>query len=389
MIKIDRNPFAYTVINSLSQYPVTLLLGPRQCGKTTLARDIFAAHGGAYFDLEDPECPLKPEIAKQVLKDLRGLVIIDEFQRQPGLFPLLRVLADRPENPAQFLVLGSASFDLVRGLSETLAGRAAFVEMAGFDLSEVGVQHSTALWIRGGFPRAYLAADDDASLGWRQNFIQSFLERDIPQLGIRIAAQSLRRFWVMLAHLQGQIWNAADLARSLGSKEDTARRYMDVLAGAFMVRQLSPWFENVGKRLVKAPKVYIRDSGILHALLGLRDLAQVQSNPKLGGSWEGFALEQVIRLAGAERESYFYKTYAGAELDLLVMRGGKRYGFEFKYADAPGTSKSMHHVMADLKLDRLWVVYPGEGRYPLTDRMEALPLAKCAAALKEENLLAG
>jgi predicted AAA+ superfamily ATPase len=192
----------------------------------------------------------------------------------------------------------------------------------------------------------------------------------------------------MLAHLQGQIWNAADLARSLGSKEDTARRYMDVLAGAFMVRQLSPWFENVGKRLVKAPKVYIRDSGILHALLGLRDLAQVQSNPKLGGSWEGFALEQVIRLAGAEREAYFYKTYAGSELDLLVMRGGKRYGFEFKYADAPGTSKSMHNVVADLKLDRLWVVYPGEGRYPLTDRMEALPLAKCAAALKEENLLA-
>jgi predicted AAA+ superfamily ATPase len=193
----------------------------------------------------------------------------------------------------------------------------------------------------------------------------------------------------MLAHLQGQIWNAADLARSLGSKEDTARRYMDVLSGAFMVRQLSPWFENVGKRLVKAPKVYIRDSGILHALLGLRDLTQVQSNPKLGGSWEGFALEQVIRLAGAERESYFYKTYAGAELDLLVMRGGKRYGFEFKYADAPGTSKSMHSVMTDLKLDRLWVIYPGEGRYPLTDRMEALPLAKCAAALKEENLLAG
>jgi len=339
--------------------------------------------------LEDPECPLKPEIAKQVLKDLRGLVVIDEFQRQPGLFPLLRVLADRPENPAQFLVLGSASFDLVRGISETLAGRAAFVEMAGFDLSEVGVQHSTALWIRGGFPRAFLAGGDDASLGWRQNFIQSFLERDIPQLGIRIPAQSLRRFWVMLAHLQGQIWNAADLARSLGSKEDTARRYMDVLSGAFMVRQLSPWFENVGKRLVKAPKVYIRDSGILHALLGLRDLTQVQSNPKLGGSWEGFALEQVIRLAGAERESYFYKTYAGAELDLLVMRGGKRYGFEFKYADAPGTSKSMHNVMADLKLDRLWVIYPGEGRYPLTDRMEALPLAKCAVALKEENLLAG
>lgn len=388
MTKLGRRHLVQTVTKFLSQYPVTLLLGPRQCGKTTLARDIFAARGGAYFDLEDPECPLKPGIAKQVLKDLRGLVVIDEFQRQPGLFPLLRVLADRPENPVQFLVLGSASFELVRGISETLAGRAAFVEMAGFDLSEVGAQRSTALWIRGGFPRAFLAGDDDASHGWRQNFIQSFLERDIPQLGIRIPAQSLRRFWVMLSHLQGQVWNAADLARSLGSKEDTARRYLDVLAGAFMVRQLSPWFENVGKRLVKSPKVYIRDSGILHALLGLKDLTQLQSNPKLGSSWEGFALEQVIRLAGAERESYFYKTYAGAELDLLVMRGGKRYGFEFKHADSPGTSKSMHTVMADLKLDRLWVVYPGEERYPFSDRMEALPLAKCAAALREENLLA-
>jgi predicted AAA+ superfamily ATPase len=218
--------------------------------------------------LEDPECPLKAEIAKQVLKDLKGLVVIDEFQRLPELFPLLRVLADRPENPAQFLVLGSASFELVRGISETLAGRAAFVEMSGFDLAEVGLEHSTSLWIRGGLPRAFLAADDDASLGWRQNFIQSFLERDIPQLGIRIPAHTLRRFWVMLAHLQAQVWNAADLARSIGSKEDTARRYLDVLAGAFMVRQLPPWFENVGKRLAKASRVYTRDAGILHALTG-------------------------------------------------------------------------------------------------------------------------
>jgi predicted AAA+ superfamily ATPase len=336
--------------------------------------------------LEDPECPLKPEIAKQVLKDLRGLVVIDEFQRQSELFPLLRVLADRIDNPAQFLVLGSASLELVRGISETLAGRAAFIEMAGFDLMEVGTEQSTALWIRGGFPRAYLAADDDASLGWRQNFMQSFLERDIPQLGIRIPAQALRRFWVMLAHVQGQVWNAADLARSLGSKEDTARRYLDILEGAFLVRQLPPWFENVGKRLVKAPKVYIRDSGILHALLGLKDLIQVQSNYKLGSSWEGFALEQIIRLAGVDREAYFYKTHGGAELDLLILRGGKRYGFEFKYADAPRTTKSMHVVIEDLKLDRLWVVYPGERRYPFDERMEAIPLSVCPEALKEAGL---
>lgn len=386
MSKISRNLLLQTVTAHISQYPVTLLLGPRQCGKTTLARDLFSDHGGTYFDLEDPECPLKPGIAKQVLKDLRGIVVIDEFQRQPELFPLLRVLSDRPENPAHFLVLGSAAFELVRGISETLAGRAAFVEMSGFDLDEVDSTHATALWIRGGFPKAFLATDDDSSFGWRQNFIQAFLERDIPQLGIRIPGQTLRRFWVMLAHLQGQVWNAADLARSLGSKEDTARRYLDVLAGSFMVRQLSPWFENVGKRLVKASKVYIRDSGILHALLGLKNQIQVHSNPKLGSSWEGFALEQVIRLAGAEKEAYFYKTYSGAELDLLIMRGGKRYGFEFKYADAPRSTKSMHAVIADLKLDRLWVVYPGERRYPLNDRIEVVPITDCAEVLREAML---
>lgn len=384
MIKLNRPSWIKSIETALSRYPVTLLLGPRQCGKTTLARDIHASRGGAYFDLEDPESPLQPEVAKQVLKSLQGLVVIDEFQRQPELLPLLRVLADRPDNQAKFLVLGSASFDLVRGISETLAGRAAFIELSGFNLSEAGVQQMTALWLRGGFPRSYLAESDASSIDWRQNFIQSFLERDIPLLGIRIPSHALRRFWVMLAHLHGQVWNSADLARSMGTKEDTARRYLDILTGSFMVRQLSPWFENVGKRLVKAPKIYLRDSGILHALLGLKDFNQVHSHPKLGSSWEGFALEQVISLAAVERDAYFYRTHGGAELDLLIMRAGKRFGFEFKYGDAPRTTKSMHIVIKDLGLDRLWVVYPGETRYEMAEKIEALPLLNCEQLAQTE-----
>ena len=267
-MNIARTELISRVEKSLSRYPVTLLLGPRQCGKTTAAREIFQDRGGAYFDLEDPETPLRSDTAKLVLKDLQGLVVIDEFQRQPDLFPLLRVLADRDPNPAHFLVLGSASPELVRGVSESLAGRVAYQEMNGFQLAETGAGNLQSLWLRGGFPRAYLAEDDRASFEWRVNFLQSFLERDIPQLGIRIPAHALRRFWVMLAHVHGQVWNASELARSMGAKEDTARKYLDILTGAFMVRQLPPWFQNVGKRLVKAPKIYIRDSGIFHTLLG-------------------------------------------------------------------------------------------------------------------------
>ena len=384
MIKLERKKRLQSIQSALSRYPVVLLLGPRQCGKTTLAHDIYQVRGGAYFDLEDPECPLQPGIAKQVLKHLEGLVVIDEFQRQPELLPLLRVLADRPGNPACFLVLGSASFDLIRGISETLAGRAAFIELGGFNLTETAGDQSPALWLRGGFPRSYLSESDAASIDWRQHFIQSFLERDIPLLGIRIPSHALRRFWIMLAHHHGQVWNSADLARAMGTKEDTARRYLDVLTGSFMVRQLSPWFENVGKRLVKAPKIYLRDSGILHALLGLKNVNQVHSHPKLGYSWEGYAMEQVISLAEAERDVFYYRTHGGAELDLMLMRGGKRYGFEFKYSDAPGTTKSMHIVGKDLKLDRLWVVYPGESRYQMTDRIEALPLQDCEQVARSE-----
>lgn len=379
---IKRNRLIDSIIHSINRFPVTLLLGPRQCGKTTLAKEIFQEKGGTYFDLEDPETPLRPEIASLVLKGLKGLVIIDEVQSQPNLFQLLRVLADRKPLPARFLLLGSASLDIVRGISESMAGRVAYVEMGGFISDEIDAKDMDMLWIRGGFPLSFLAENNQYSYEWRSNFIRSFLERDIPQMGIRIPAQALRRFWIMLAHYHANIWNAADLARSMGVKEDTARRYLDILSGAFLIRQLPPWFENVGKRLVKAPKIFIRDSGILHSLLGLSDISQVQSHPKLGFSWEGFALEQVIGLTRAERDVYFYKTHGGAELDCLLLHKGKKYGFEFKYESSPTVTKSMHIVMQDIGLEKLFIVYPGSKGYPAGKNIDVVPLIKLTDVLK-------
>jgi uncharacterized protein len=384
MALIPRRALLEQLTASLNTWPVTLLIGPRQCGKTTLAREIYRLQGGTFFDLEDPETPLRRGIAKLILKNLKGLVVIDEFQRQPELFELLRVLVDREKNPARFLVLGSASLDLVRGVSESLAGRVAYVHIGGFDFTETGPASIDRLWLRGSFPKSFLAKDEQSSYSWRLQFVQSFLERDIPLLGIRIPSTALRRFWLMVAHMHGQVWNAADLARSMDVKEDTARKYLDILTGSFMVRQLLPWFENVGKRLVKAPKVYIRDSGIVHALLGLKALPQVQSHPKLGLLWEGFALEQVLRLMGTEGHEYFYKTHGGAELDLLIFSNGKRHGFEFKYTDRPASTRSMHVVLKDLGLEKLWVVYPGEQRYPLSEGIEVLPLTAVQLALQEK-----
>jgi predicted AAA+ superfamily ATPase len=378
---LSRPEIIQEIKRAIREYPVTLVLGPRQCGKTTLARQISKDFSSAYFDLEDPATPLRPEISALTLKELRGLVVIDEFHRQPHLFEYLRVLSDRRPLPARFLILGSASPELVRGVSESLAGRIAYVSMGGFVLGEAGEEKSQHLWARGGFPRSFLARTDEESYRWRINFVHSFLERDIPQLGIRIPSTALFRFWTMLAHLHGQNWNAADLARSMGVKEDTARRYLDILTGSFMMRQLHPWFENVGKRVVKAPKVYFRDSGILHALLGLRNRRDILSHPKLGFSWEGYALEQIIRAAGAEKEAFFYKTHAGAELDLLLIRKGKRYGFEFKYESAPQATKSMHIVAEDLRLDHLWVIYPGETTYRLSKDIEVFPLVKLNSVL--------
>lgn len=373
---IQRKRLEERLAKTVKGFPVTLLLGPRQCGKTSLARRLAAKTGAAFFDLEDPENTLAPETLALNLRDKRGLVIIDECQREPALFPYLRVLADRRPLPARFLLLGSASPELVRGVSETLAGRVAQVQMEGFTIEEVGSARAPRLWRRGGSPASFLAATEEASYRWRLEFIQTHLERDLPALGIQVPGAALRRFWMMAAHIQAQTWNASDLARSMKTQEATAQRYLDILTGSFMLRQLPPWFENLGKRLVKAPKVYFRDTGVLHALLRLRNERELQTFPRLGFSWEGFAIEQVIGRLEAERDAYFYRTHGGAELDLLVLRGGKRHGFEMKHTDAPAMTKSMGVALEDLRLDHLWVLYPGEKTYRLSKKVTALPVTR-------------
>jgi predicted AAA+ superfamily ATPase len=358
---------------SFQIHPVTALLGPRQCGKTTLARLIAEQEPSTVFDLENPVDIQRLSSPMQALKDLSGLVIIDEVQRKPELFELLRVLVDRSDQNARFLLLGSASPHLVKGVSESLAGRIGFVDLAGFQLWEVGVQHRDRLWIRGGLPKAFLADTESDSTQWRESFIRTFLERDIPQLGITIAAETLRRFWTMVAHSHGQVWNAAEFARALGTAENTARRYLDILTGAYMVRVLPPWFENLKKRQVKAPKIYIRDSGLFHSLLQVSTLADLRGHPKIGASWEGFALEHIIHVFRT-RDADFWATHAGAELDLMVTIAGKRHGFEFKYTDAPGRKRSMHIAIEDLGLEHLWVIYPGDQQYALDSKITVMPL---------------
>jgi len=366
---------------ALAANPICALLGPRQCGKTTLARQLASRHPAAhYFDLETATARARLAEPELALSPLRGLVVLDEIQVLPNLFTVLRPLADRPRNPARFLILGSASPDLVRGVSESLAGRVGFVDLSGFALDEVGPGRARRLWLRGGLPRSFLAASPRQSLEWRRDLIRTFLERDIPQLGIRIPPETLRRFWLMIAHYHGQLWSGAELARSMGVSEHTVRHYLDILAGAYVLRQLPPWFENLGKRQYKSPKVYVRDSGLLHALLSIGSDEDLHSHPKLGASWEGFALEQVLALSD-DREVHFWRTHAGAELDLLVSRGGRRYGFEFKYSDAPCMTKSLHVAIEDLKLERVWIVYPGRTRYPVHERVTVLPVAEVPALL--------
>ena len=360
---------------ALKRSPVVALLGPRQCGKTTLAHQCAGAERH-FFDLESSlDRAALSAAAERTLAPLRGLVVLDEVQTMPQLLSVLRVLADRRGTPARFLLLGSASPDLIRGAAESLAGRVAFVHLAGFDLTETGAESASRLWERGGFPRSFLAEDDAASYAWRQDFIETFLSRDAARFGITLPPEGLRRFWTMLAHLHGGSLNTAELGRAVSLDQKTASRYVDILAGAFLVRRLPPWFENTGKRLVKAPKIYVRDSGLLHALLGLRTPAEVRSHPRLGASWEGFALEHAIGLFHAERDAYFWGTHGGAELDLLITRGGAKYGFEFKFAETPATTKSMRVAMADLALKRLFVVYPGTRRFALDDDLVALPLS--------------
>lgn len=383
-MSIFRHKYLAKIDARLRDNPVVALVGPRQAGKTTLVKNFAEGAGEThFFDLESPSDLARLANPELVLSPLRGLVVLDEIQCLPDLFPLLRVLADRSGTPAQFLILGSASSNSVKGAGETLAGRVSFIDVSGFSLTELGADDLETHWWRGGFPRAFLARDDAAARQWHEDFIRTFLERDIPQLGIGVPAMTLRRFWTMVAHYHGQVLKVSELARSLGSSEPTARRYLDILCGTYVVRQLPPWFENLKKRQVKAPKIYVRDSGLTHALLGVPDRPAMQAHPKLGASWEGYAMEQILSITG-DREAYFWATHAGAELDLLVFHRGKRLGFEFKYTDRPGTTKSMHVACEDLALDHLYVVHPGKHAFALDTRITAIPLPMLCGELAGE-----
>jgi hypothetical protein len=369
---IDRKTDRVTLTKLLSAFPVTAILGPRQCGKTTLARTLAA---DSYFDLENPQDLARLEQPQLALEDLTGLIVIDEIQRLPDLFPLLRYLVDQGKG-RKFIILGSASRDLIRQSSESLAGRIAYLQLGGFRLSDIDPGAIKTLWWRGGLPRSFLAASDDESLLWRNQYVTTFLERDIPQLGITIPARTLRRFWTMLSHYHGHILNYAELGRSFGISDMTVRKYCDILEGTFMVRILQPWFVNIGKRLVKRPKLYLRDSGLFHALLSIETPEQLHASPRLGASWEAFALDGVCRTLGKEDgDLYFWNTHAGAELDLFWQARGQNWGVEFKYEDAPRLTRSMKTALEDLELERLWVVYPGKAAYTLSEKIQVLPLA--------------
>lgn len=361
------------------------LLGPRQCGKTTLARMLLAPDSENYFDLERPVSLRRLEDPETALGELRGLVVIDEVQRRPELFPILRVLIDRPRSPAKFLLLGSASPALLRQSSESLAGRIEVIEMGGFTVEEIGQKLSDRLWLRGGFPKSFVAASESNSFKWREEFIRTFLEQDVPQLGIRVPSPQLQRFWIMLAHYHGQIWNAAEPAASLGLSQPTVRSYLDLMTSVYMIRQLHPWHENLAKRQVKAPKIYVRDTGLLHTLLGLRTRRDLLTHPKLGASWEGVVIEQLLRIVEPD-QAYFWATHQGAELDLLMLQGPRRVGVEIKRSDAPSLTSSMRIALKDLRLDKLWVIYPGKERYALNDRVTAIPF-DAALAMKRSEFL--
>jgi uncharacterized protein len=382
---IQRTHHLRTLRVLLRDVPVVAILGARQVGKTTLARQFVSARRGAVstLDLEDPGDLARLADPMLALRPLRGLVVLDEVQRRPELFAALRVLVDEPAARRRFLLLGSASPDLLHQTSESLAGRVTYHELGGLSLDEVGGDAWLRLWRRGGFPRAFLARSEATSLRWRRDLIRTYLERDLPALGVRFPAPTLRRFWMMLAHYHGQLWNASDFARSFGVSHPTVQRYLDVLTATFMVRQLPAWHENLGKRQVKAPKTYVRDSGLLHALLGLGTQRELESHPKVGASWEGFALEAVVSRVGAlPEECFFWRTHTGAELDLLIVRGSQRLGFEFKRTTAPVVTPSMRAALTDLRLKRLVVVHSGEQSFPMAAGIQAVALSRILTDLK-------
>lgn len=370
---LERKILFQSVQAAIERSRVVALIGPRQCGKTTLARLFVSPDSINYFDLEDPFSLARLDQPMTTLQELTGLVVIDEIQRRPDLFPILRVLADRQPLPARFLILGSASPALLRQSSESLAGRITIIPMSGFSLGEVGLSAQNKHWRRGGFPLSYLPETEEESINWRRDFVRTFLERDIPQFGFNIPFTSLFRFWSMLAHYHGQIWNAAEAARTLDISQGSARRYLDLLQDLFMVRTLQPWHANLGKRQVKSPKIYLRDSGVLHSLLGIRSEQELAVHPRSGASWEGYVIEETIKSTAPE-EAFFWATHSGAELDLLLIKDGQRVGVECKRADAPRLTASMRIAMQDLQLDRLVVLYPGPHSYRLEANINVLPL---------------
>jgi predicted AAA+ superfamily ATPase len=365
---IERTSLINQIQTALQRSRIVALIGPRQSGKTTLAQIFVQPNSRNYFDLEGLEQPVT------ALNDLNGVVVIDEIQRRSDLFPVLRVLADRQPLPAKFLILGSASPALIKNASESLAGRIETIQVSGFSLAEIGVGATNRHWLRGGFPLSFLSVSEENSTVWRKNFIQTFLERDLPQWGIQVPPVTLLRFWTMLAHYHGQIWNGAEIGRALGISEVTVRRYLDIMEGVFMLRVLQPWFANVQKRQVKSPKIYFRDSGLLHYLLGIRTETDLYSHPKIGASWEGYAIEEIIKALSPD-EVHYWATHSGAELDLLLIKDGRRIGVECKRVDAPRLTASMRTAFDTLELSKLKVIYPGQLSYPLAENMEVIPLA--------------
>jgi predicted AAA+ superfamily ATPase len=374
---VDRVAIKHSIQDALRRSRVVVLIGPRQSGKTTLAHEFLSPDSQNYFDLEDPLSLQRLGEPKTELAPLTDFVVIDEVQRKPDLFPLLRVLADRQPNPAKFLILGSASPELLRQSFESLAGRIETIEIAGFTIKEVGAESLQRHWMRGGFPLSFLADSDADSAAWRGDFVRTFLDRDLPGFGVNIPSPTMFRFWSMLAHYHGQIWNASEIASAMSMDHKTIRRYLDILTGLFMIRQLHPWHENLGKRQIKSPKIYFRDSGIFHQIIGARSETEVMRHPKSGASWEGYALEQAIRRYEPE-QAYFWATHGGAELDLLLFKDGKRLGIECKRQDAPKLTPSMKTALHDLRLDELIVLYPGNQSYRLAENVHVEPLVSLA-----------